>query len=78
MTMNENKFKEEGLKYQKILKLEGESVEFIYDKRGGRSTGNSLKIKLFYGFHGSSSSYSNWIFPIFKQLKKLVPPLSKE
>ena len=38
--MNEYEFKEEGLKYQKILKLEGESIEFLYDRRGGRSTRN--------------------------------------
>ena len=39
--MNENEFKEEGLKYHKILKLEGESIEFLYDRRGGRSTRNA-------------------------------------
>ncbi len=39
--MNEYEFKEEGLKYQKILKLEGERIEFFYDRRGGRTTRNA-------------------------------------
>ncbi len=39
--MNKYQFIEEGLKYQKLLKLKEERIEFLYDNRGGRTTRNA-------------------------------------
>ena len=39
--MNKYQFIEEGSKYQKLLKLKEERIEFLYDNRGGRTTRNA-------------------------------------